>query len=210
MIIRRAIMSRDSKKLALSKLSSQGSSFTTKEARSLGVQWQDISRLKEEGDLLELSRGVYRLASAQPTPYIDFVAVSKRSPHAAICLTSALWYWDLTDEMPIEVHLAVPRGSTRPRITQPATRIHLFDPDTFTLGLKTVTLETGEELRIYSKERTVVDAMRLRHRIGSDIAIESLRRYLQERQARPAELLEIARQLRAEEPISAALKVLLH
>lgn len=36
------------------------------------------------------SLGVYRLADAEMNPYLDMVAVSRRSPHGAICLNSAL------------------------------------------------------------------------------------------------------------------------
>lgn len=47
---------------------------------------------------------------------VDFVAVCGRAPHGMICLNSALAYWDLSDEIPAQVHLAVPSGSHRPVI----------------------------------------------------------------------------------------------
>ncbi len=41
-------------------------------------------------------------------------------------LNSALSYWDLSDEIPLEIHLAVPEGSHRPTIDYPRTRAHVF------------------------------------------------------------------------------------
>ncbi|CAA9449227.1 MAG: hypothetical protein AVDCRST_MAG58-811 [uncultured Rubrobacteraceae bacterium] len=142
------------------------------------------------------------------SPYLDLVAVSRRSPNGSICLNSALAFWDLTDEVPAEVHLAVSRGAHRPRISYPPIRVHVFAADTFELGREQVRLESGEEIYIYSPERSVVDAMRLRGRIGTDVAYEALRRYLRRPRPSAGDLLRLARQLRTGGPMADALEVL--
>ena len=45
-----------------------------------------------------------------------------QSPFGTICLNSAASYWDLTDEMPDSVHLAVAAGAHRPRSPTPRRR----------------------------------------------------------------------------------------
>lgn len=63
---------------------------------------------------------------------------------------------------------------------------------------------------IYSAERSIIDAVRLRHHQGSDIAWEALRRWLGKPRRSPAKLIELARQLpRAEPALRQALEVLL-
>jgi hypothetical protein len=57
-------------------------------------------------------------------------------------------------------------------------------------------LESAETIAISSQERTVVDLLRLRSRVGRDLALSALRRYLEGRDAKPGELLALARQLR--------------
>ena len=135
-----------------------GGTFKAGEATKAGVHPRDLYALRDEGYLIELSRGVFRLANAELSPCPDLVAVSRRSPKGAICLNSALSFWDLTDEVPAEVHLAVPRGSHRPSLDYPPTRVHVFAVVTFQLGRDKVLLESGEEISIYSPERSVVDA----------------------------------------------------
>jgi len=185
-----------------------GGVFEAKDAFAAGVHPRDLYSLRDEGFLIELSRGVFRLAEAGMSPYLDLVAVSRRSPQGTICLNSALSFWDLTDEVPSEVHLAVPRGSHRPIIDYPPTRVHVFAADTFDLGRERVGLESGEEIRIYSPERSVVDAMRLRGQVGADVAYEALRRYLRRPGASSGDLLRLARRLKAGGPMSDALEVL--
>jgi predicted transcriptional regulator of viral defense system len=107
---------------ALEILRNLGGTITSKEAVEAGLQWRDLYDLRDEGLLIELSRGVYRLEESEPTPYLDLLAVYRRCPYGTICLNSALSFWDLTDEVSFEVHLAVPRGSWRPDISFPPTQ----------------------------------------------------------------------------------------
>lgn len=185
-----------------------GGAFKAGDAVEIGIHPRDLYTLRDEGFLAELSRGVYRLANAKMNPYLDLVAVSWRSPRGSICLNSALSFWDLTDEVPAEVHLAVPRGSHRPRISYPPVRVHVFAAYTFDLGRERLRLDSGEEINIYSRERSVVDAVRLRGRVGTGVAYEALRRYLRRPGASTGELLRLARRLRAGGPMADALEVL--
>lgn len=186
-----------------------GGSFKASDAAQAGIHPRDLYALRDGGFLVELARGVYRLADAEMSPYLDLVAVSRRSPLGSICLNSALSFWDLTDEVPTEIHLAVPRGTHRPRISYPPVRVHVFAAGTFELGREQVGLESGEKIFIYSPERSVVDAMRLKSQVGSDVAYEALRRYLIRTGSSPRDLLYFARRLRAGGPMADALEVLL-
>lgn len=185
-----------------------GGVFRTRDAVNAGVHPRGLYALRDRGVLTELSRGVFRFADALSTPYLDLIAVSKRSPRGIICLNSALSFWDLTDEIPAEVHLAVARVFQPPSIDYPPTSVHVFAADTFELGSESIHLESGEEIKIYSPERSVVDAMRLRGQMGTDVAYEALRRYLRRPGASPGNLLRLARRLRVGGPVADALQAL--
>ena len=174
-----------------------------------GARWADLYRLRDSGELIELSRGVYRVADAPATAHLDLLAVCRRAPDAMICLNSAASFWDLSDELPDAVHLAIARGRHRPRIAYPPTRVHVFAAATFSLGRDGEEIDSGETIAISSRERTVVDLMRLRSRVGRDLALGALRRYLQGGDARPAELLGMARRLRIGSVMAEAMEPLL-
>lgn len=174
-----------------------------------GARWEDLYRLRDSGELIELSRGVYRVADAPATAHLDLVAVCRRASEGMICLNSAASFWDLSDEMPDAVHLAIARGRHRPRIVYPPTRVHVFAAATFSLGRTMEKIESGETIAISSPERTVVDLMRLRSRVGRDLALGALRRYLQGAEAKPGELLALARRLRVGSVMAEAMEPLL-
>lgn len=193
---------------ALERLRTIGPVFRSREAVAAGVSWRDLYSLRDEGELLELSRGLFQLAEAAGVGNIDFVAVCARAPHGMVALESALAYWDLTDQIPSEVHLAVPEGTHRPVIDHPPTRVHVFRAATFSLGRIEVREADGERFWITDRERSVVDAYRLRHIVGDVEGHGALRRYLRQPRPKLAKLADVARMLRATGPLSAALRVL--
>ncbi|MGW6936299.1 type IV toxin-antitoxin system AbiEi family antitoxin domain-containing protein [Lentzea sp. NPDC054927] len=178
--------------------------FTTSGANKAGLHYRDLYRLRDEGDLLELSRGVFRKADAPAPTWPDLLAVSVRTPLAVVCCVSAAAVHDLTDEIPREVQIAVPRGRRPPLIDYPPTEVFRFSATTFDLGLTEVEAAPGENVRIYSPERTVVDLMRLRGRLGEPLALSALRRYLLRRGARPGQVFTFARELGVFGPVRAA------
>jgi hypothetical protein len=181
--------------------------FTTETALAEGISPRDLYAARDVGEILELSRGVFRQADAPPASLPDLLAVAYRSSRAIGCLLSAAAVHDLTDEIPQAVQIAVPRSSHPPRITFPPTAVFRFDPSTFELGLTHVEAAPHEPVRIYDPERTVADLMRLRHRIGEPTALIALNRYLRRRDARPSELLDVAAALRVYGPVLHALDV---
>jgi predicted transcriptional regulator of viral defense system len=129
---------------SIDRLRELGSVFRASDARAAGVSWRDLYRLRDEGDVLALSRGVYQLAERSGIGLLDFVTVCFRAPDGMICLDSALAHWDLTDDVPRQVHLAVRKGGTRPTIDYPPTAIHVFNARTFDVGRTRVEAGDGE------------------------------------------------------------------
>lgn len=181
--------------------------FTTAQARAAGVHPRTLYRWRENGQIVELSRGVFRQSDAPQATYPDLLAVTARAPRAVVCTISAAVVHDLTDVMPREVHIAVPDGTHPPRITHPPTRVLRFDPATHGLGRTTVEAAPGERIPVYDPARTVVDLIRLRHRFGHEVAWSALHRYLQRPDSSPRQVHTYARALGAETLVTTALDV---
>jgi hypothetical protein len=120
-----------------------------------------------------------------------------------------LSFWDLSDEIPETVHVALPRGMRRPVISEPATTVHVFDPTTFDLGREKARTDADEPFWIYSAERSIVDAMRMARWVGRDLALHALQQYVRRPDADPVLVAEIARQLGSSASIRPALETLL-
>ncbi|MGH7690720.1 MAG: type IV toxin-antitoxin system AbiEi family antitoxin domain-containing protein, partial [Gemmatimonadaceae bacterium] len=178
--------------LSMAGVQSLPDTFTTATALARGLHPRALYALRDSGDVVELSRGVFRRADAPLASEPDLLAVAYRSAAAIVCCRSAAAIHELSDELPPAVQIAVPTGHRPPRITYPPTEVLRFAADTFEVGLSRLEAAPGEWVRIYTPARTVIDLMRLRHRFGESLAFAALQRYLRRRDATPAELLRLA------------------
>jgi predicted transcriptional regulator of viral defense system len=91
----------------------QGGYFGASQARDLGFSWDRLSKNVKSGKFTRAAHGVYRFVQFPNTPYEDlFIACLKAGPKAVISHESALAVYDLTDVLPHEIHLIVPRTSS--------------------------------------------------------------------------------------------------
>ena len=153
--------------------------FTTGVALSLGVHRRDLYRWRDDGEIIELTRGVFRRADAALASHPDALGISLRAPHAVICCLSAAAVHDLTDQLPTRIQIAVADGDTPPHITYPPVQVFRFRASTFGPGVTTYEAAPAERVRIYDPARTVVDLIRLRNRFGEPTAYGALNRYLE-------------------------------
>lgn len=163
---------------------------TFRYSEALGhVSERQLRRLVDDGSIVALARGLYRKEDWMGDD--DLVEIAARSARATICLRSALARHELIDDIPAEVDVAVPRGSWTPRTVVPVRWRH-FDPRTFEIGRELLTVGDGRSIGMYSAERSIVDAVRMRHREGADMANDALKEWLR-RGGRPTLLLDVAR-----------------
>lgn len=174
--------------------------LTPERAAKAGLSKSGLYRAALEGRYERIARGLYRSADAPPADF-DWIEAAARRPDATICLTSALAYHDLIDTIPASLDIAIPRGSRIPA-GDGAIEWHSFDAATFWLGRKTIPIP-GSDLKIglYSPERCIADAFRLRGAVGYETGRDALREWLR-RGGKPAKLVELATQLpRAKAPL---------
>lgn len=123
--------------------------------------------------------------------------------------TSAPVRHDLSDAIPFESDIALPRGAHH-SAGLAHVAWHSFDRTTFHIGRDHIDAGNGFTLAAYSAERTIVDCFRLMHQEGSDVAYEALRRWLRRRGNSPAALLKVASSFpKSQQRIRQALEALL-
>lgn len=192
---------------ALKAFRDKGGTLRTRDLIARGVHTDALYALRDSGRVVELGRGLYRVADAGEAEHPDLAVVAARAPSAAVCLISALSYHGITTQIPSTVHLAVPRGSYHGiKLSIPVT-VYRFDPKTFYEGLE-IHSEGGLPVRIYSAARSVVDCFKFRNKLGLEVALEALRLARQRKRVQNRELLRYARLLRVEKPMTPFLQAI--
>lgn len=149
----------------------------TSQAKKLGIHQPILVRMVEDGLLVKEARGLYRLAEMPPLSNPDLVNIAIRVPASVICLISALNFHDLTTQIPYKVYIALPQKTKAPRIEYPPLDIVYLTQKPYQAGIEEHILD-GVPVRIYNREKTIVDCFKFRNKIGIDIAVEALQDYM--------------------------------
>lgn len=76
-----------------------------------------VYSMQADGIISKEQRGLYHLGESHQTSNEDLIKVSLLVPKAIIWLTSALYYYRLTTQIPISISIALPNNTSLPRLT---------------------------------------------------------------------------------------------
>jgi predicted transcriptional regulator of viral defense system len=162
------------------------------ELTSAGITAATISRMERDGRVVRLSRGLYQLADAPLDAHHSLAEAAKRMPKGVVCLTSALAYHELTDQLPRRIWMAIGKKDWTPEDASRSLRIVRFAETLLSDGVETHPIE-NVPVRIFNVPKTVADCFRHRRSVGLSVAIEGLQQALRQRKASPADISDHAK-----------------
>ena len=169
-----------------------GGQLRMSQALEKGISRSLLYSLRDKGRIVQVTRGIYRLAELPEHRDPDLCVVSLRYPKAVICLISALSFHDLTTQIPREISIALPRGSRAPTIAQPPVRPFFLSGQAYEAGIHEHNID-GVRVKVYVPEKTLADCFRFRNKLGIDIFLEALRMYKAAGHMKPGRIMEYAR-----------------
>lgn len=181
--------------------------FSVDELKKAGYSHYKINQLVEDGTLLKLNKKYY-----ENTEYngeeSDFYYVQAYAPKGVVCLMSAASYYNLITFRPDSVDVAIQRKakiSTMP--DWPVLSVYYYADDRFKTGIETVQ-EGRNHFKIYDVEKTVVDIVCFREKVGIEETKEILVNYLRRKDRNLNRLLRYAEMLKCGEVMKTYLEVL--
>ena len=185
-----------------------GGLLRTSFAISAGIHPSTLYAMRDLGIIRAISRGVFRLADIEPLSNPDLVIVATRVPSGVICLISALAFYEITTQIPHEVHVALQYGTEEPRLKHPPIKTYRFSGNAFTEGVETYDLD-GVSVRIYNPEKTLADSFKFRNKIGLDTVVEAVRLYRERKSVKVDDLMHYAAICRVEKIMRPYLEAIL-
>jgi len=193
---------------ALTTIRKMGGIVRTNDAIRAGIHPRTFYQLRDSGEIEALSRGVYRLSSAEEISHPDFVIMASRVPQAVICLVSALSFHGITTQVPHAISIALAKGSETPRLDYPPLEVHRFSNAALDEGVELHQLD-GISIKVYSPEKTLADCFKFRNKIGTDVVLEALKLYKSRKPFKLDELLLYAKICRVEKVIQPYLEAII-
>ena len=182
--------------------------ITTAELKNMGYSYYKIGRFEETGVLQRVNRTTYENLAFNGDEN-DFFSAEAFVPNGVICLMSAARYYELTTFLPDAVDVAIERKKTVNTLPEwPAIRIYYFNSARMEIGVREVS-EDGNTFHIFDIEKTVIDIIYYRNKVGIEETSEVLNNYLKRRERQIDKLYAYAKQLRCEKVVRTYLEVLL-
>jgi predicted transcriptional regulator of viral defense system len=129
----------------------QAGHFSARQARSAGFTYPLLTYYTKVGEFERVAQGIYRLSRFPEMPHADlYIAWLRTGPNPVISHDSALGLYDLSDILPSEIHITVPRHASERRR---GIRLH-----TNRLSPDEVTWRAG--LPVTTVPRTIADVIR--------------------------------------------------
>ncbi|MGE5410113.1 MAG: type IV toxin-antitoxin system AbiEi family antitoxin domain-containing protein [Clostridiales bacterium] len=150
------------------------------ELKRSGIQTRKISKAVKDGLLIKVSPGLYKLTDYPWDEHGSFADVCNANKKAVICLLSAAAYYDLTTFNPSEVYAAVPHNTSNFKLDYPPIKVYYWTDKFYNTGIEKMDTNSGI-VRIYNREKTIIDLFRYINKTGEDVAIEALKNYMRER-----------------------------
>lgn len=163
-------------------------SFTSREAKQLGVSAASLAYYVKIGELEHVARGIYkgvRAPSIDNFQWEDLITAIKQTRHGIVCLISALALYDLTEEIPRQHWIAIP-NNTRHRASQLVRVVRMRN---MSLGKSHIKID-HVTIPIFDRERTIVDAFRY---LSKEIAIKALKQALTKNKKEKIDLEKLRR-----------------
>lgn len=151
--------------------------YSIQELKDKGFSYYKINQMVEQGMLIKLNKKYYENVNFDGEES-DFYYAYAFVPEGVVCLLSAAVYYNLSTYRPEAIDVAIPRKAKVSTLPDwPELNVCYFTNDRFDTGIKTVE-DGNNRFRIYDIEKTVVDVVFYREKVGIEETKEILINYL--------------------------------
>ncbi len=184
-----------------------GGLITTAQIEKAGISRVLIPTFIDEGILTKESRGIYYYADEFPD---DLQIIQKNNPRVIYSYGTALYLWDMSDRTPHVWDVTVPQGfnATRLKKDHKNVRLHYMNADKWNVGITETDSPDGNRVRLYDKERCIIDLIKRKDKIDKQIYIQALKQYFSDRTTDKTQLIRYAKVFNIEKSVRDYMDVL--
>ncbi len=181
--------------------------FSIQELKDKGFSYYKINQMVEQGVLNKLNKKYYENTNYEGVES-DFYYAYAYVPNGVVCLLSAAVYYNLCNYRPDAIDVAIPRKSKVSTLPDwPELKVCYFTDERFGTGIETID-DGNNRFRIYDIEKTVVDIVFYREKIGIEETREVLTTYLHRKDRNLNRLIRYAEMLKCDDVMKKYLEVL--
>ena len=116
---------------------------------------------------------------------------------------TALFLWDMSDRTPHVWDVSVPQGfnATRLKRDNRHIRLHYINADRWDIGITETISPNGNKVRLYDRERCIIDLIKRKDKIDKQVFIQAIREYFSDKSSDKTKLIRYAKIFNVERPV---------
>lgn len=180
--------------------------ITTQILKDKNINSMSLTRLVREKIFERVCRGTYILSDYFRDEYYEYQMKSKQSIFSD---ATALYFYDLSDRLPLKFDIAVPRGYNGVLRKDKNVILHYVKLENFELGMIFLESPFGMKIKVYDVERTICDIIKNRKKMEPEIFSKALQRYSMLRDKDLNKLMKYAKILKVDKKVREYMEILL-
>ena len=181
--------------------------FSVQELKEKGFSYYKINQMVDQGILIKLNKKYYENVNFDGEGS-DFYYAYAFVPDGVVCLLSAAVYYNLSTYRPDAIDVAIPRKAKVSTLPDwPEVNLYYYTDERFELGITVIEAGTNR-FRIYDIEKTVVDIVFYREKVGIEETKEILTSYLRRKDRNINRLVRYAEMMKCGDTMKKYLEVL--
>lgn len=168
--------------------------FSLKTAAEFGITRWQLQELLRNGEIQKVSYGLYALKNVIPD---ELFITQLLSPRAIFSHESALFFNGYSDQVPFRYTISVPHGYISKNLSEQYDVRHVAK-ESAEEGIKIIKSEMGNDLRIYSIERTLCELLHKPSDLDKERFIPAIQKYLRSKNKDILTLMHFAKMFRVE------------
>lgn len=168
--------------------------FSLKTAAEFGITRWQLQKLLRNGEIQKVSYGLYALKNVIPD---ELFITQLLSPRAIFSHESALFFNGYSDQVPFRYTISVPHGYISKNLSEQYDVRHVAK-ESAEEGIKIIKSELGNDLRVYSIERTLCELLHKPSDLDKERFIPAIQKYLRSKNKDILILMHFAKMFRVE------------
>ena len=168
--------------------------FSLKTAAEFGITRWQLQELLRNGEIQKVSYGLYALKNVIPD---ELFITQLLSPRAIFSHESALFFNGYSDQIPFRYTISVPHGYISKNLSEQYDVRHVAK-ESAEEGIKIIKSELGNDLRVYSIERTLCELLHKPSDLDKERFIPAIQKYLRSKNKDILTLMHFAKMFRVE------------
>lgn len=168
--------------------------FSLKTAAEFGITRWQLQELLRNGEIQKVSYGLYALKNVIPD---ELFITQLLSPRAIFSHESALFFNGYSDQVPFRYTISVPHGYISKNLSEQYDVRHVAK-ESAEEGIKIIKSELGNDLRVYSIERTLCELLHKPSDLDKERFIPAIQKYIRSKNKDILILMHFAKMFRVE------------